>query len=437
MYMPDFNSMIELNVGLFVFAILITLFLLIGALTDAGRKKSFMRNFIGILFANVFMLVGELGLWLTDGVPARTLMIKLALFLSIGCGYLVVVFYAYCLINFIREKKKVSRKVAHGIAILCVVFAALNIMSLYNGTLFYIDDTGTFRYTKYYIIVNLFDFVIILTQIYLVLKYRKALTRRGTLILLTFSILPLTAMPLQMFWDTTPKCMATTMSLIALYMLFQGELTRQLAEKNKELAETERQLSESRIATMISQIQPHFIYNTLGTIEQLCLEQPEMASRLVHDFSLYLRGSFSQIDNTDLITLSQELAHVKHYTDIEQIRFPDMTIRFQRCSEDFLLPALTIQPLVENAIKHGLMKLESGGTVTISTYETEEAYCVSVVDDGVGFDASVLGEKSKHIGIRNIRGRLEAMCSGSLTIQSEPGKGTTALITIPKEDEGL
>ncbi|MGE9965413.1 sensor histidine kinase [Fusicatenibacter saccharivorans] len=429
------NEMIELNVGLLCFAILINIFLLGGALTDEGRNKPFMQNFIRLMFANIFMLTGEVLIWLTDGVPGRVVLLKTGFVLSCGCGYLVLICFAYCLVSFLREKKKVSWKFARAIAVSCAVSAVLNIMSVYNGTLFYIDATGTFAYTDLYMIVNLFDLSIIFTQIIYVLKYRKTLTRRGTFILLTFSIFPLAAMPLQLFWDTTPKCMATTMSLIALYMLFQGELTRQLAEKKKELAEKERQLGESRISTMISQIQPHFIYNTLGTIEQLCLEQPERASKLVHDFSLYLRGNFSQIDNAALIGISRELEHVRHYADIEQTRFPDMTIRFDLHSSEFLLPALTIQPLVENAIKHGLMKLESGGTVTICTFETDRHYCVSVVDDGVGFDPSVLRDETKHIGIRNIRGRLEAMCNGTLMIDSAPGKGTTALIRIPKEDE--
>ena len=92
-----------------------------------------------------------------------------------------------------------------------------------------------------------------------------------------------------------------------------------------------------------------------------------------------------------------------------------------------------MQPLVENAIKHGLMGLESGGIVTISTYETEQNYCVCVEDNGVGFDDSVFRDGRKHIGIQNIRGRLEAMVGGTLTIDSIPGKGTTALILIPKE----
>ena len=429
------NEMIELNVGLLCFAILINVFLLCGALTDEGRNKPFMQNFIRLMFANIFMLTGEVLIWLTGGVPGRVVLLKTGFVLSCGCGYLVLICFAYCLVSFLREKKKVSWKFAHAIAVSCAVSAVLNIMSVYNGTLFYIDATGTFTYTDLYMIVNLFDLSIIFTQIIYVLKYRKTLTRRGTFILLTFSIFPLAAIPLQLFWDTTPKCMATTMSLIALYMLFQGELTRQLAEKKKELAEKEHQLGESRIATMISQIQPHFIYNTLGTIEQLCLEQPERASKLVHDFSLYLRVNFSQIDHAAPIGLSKELEHVRHYADIEQTRFPDMTIRFDLHSSEFLLPALTIQPLVENAIKHGLMKLESGGTVTICTFETDRHYCVSVVDDGVGFDPSVLRDETKHIGIRNIRGRLEAMCNGTLMIDSAPGKGTTALIRIPKEDE--
>ena len=192
-------------------------------------------------------------------------------------------------------------------------------------------------------------------------------------------------------------------------------------------------LSESRIATMISQIQPHFIYNTLGTIEQLCITEPKEASKLVRNFSLYLRGNFSELDNAKPIRFSQEMNHVKHYTDIEQVRFPDMTIQYDLRSVEFLIPALSVQPLVENAIKHGLMGLEEGGIVTISAYETKESYVVDVTDDGVGFDMDAGYDESKHVGIKNIRGRIEAMCGGTLIIESEIGKGTKATIRIPKE----
>ena len=108
-------------------------------------------------------------------------------------------------------------------------------------------------------------------------------------------------------------------------------------------------------------------------------------------------------------------------------------MRYDVQTEEFLLPALTVQPLVENAIKHGLMGLEAGGIVTISAYEEQNDYCICVSDDGVGFDVSGLTDTKKHIGIRNVRERLQAMCGGSLTIESQPGTGTRALIRIPKE----
>ena len=207
--------------------------------------------------------------------------------------------------------------------------------------------------------------------------------------------------------------------------------------KAKEL-ETEKivlnaQLTESRISTMMSQIRPHFIYNTLGSIEQLCSIDPGKAGELVHNFAKYLRGNFGELDNPKPILMSQEMEHVRHYISIENVRFPDMTFSFEMNSDDFHIPALTIQPIVENAIKHGLMKLSKGGTIRVVSYETESHYCVSVEDDGVGFDADVLLDERKHVGIRNIRGRLKAMVNGTLEIKSRDGVGTTVLIKIPKE----
>lgn len=195
------------------------------------------------------------------------------------------------------------------------------------------------------------------------------------------------------------------------------------------------QLTESRVSTMMSQIRPHFIYNTLGSIEQLCNIDPGKAGELVHNFAKYLRGNFGELDNPKPILMSQEMEHVRHYISIENVRFPDMTFSFEMNSDDFHIPALTIQPIVENAIKHGLMKLQKGGTIRVISYETDTHYCVSVEDDGVGFDTGVLIDERKHVGIRNIRGRLKAMVNGTLEIESTQGVGTKVLITIPKEVE--
>ena len=193
------------------------------------------------------------------------------------------------------------------------------------------------------------------------------------------------------------------------------------------------QLSETRISTMMSQIRPHFIYNTLGSIEQLCKLDPTKAGELVHNFAKYLRGNFGELDNPKPILMSQEMEHVHHYISIENVRFPDMTFTFEMNSEDFHIPALTVQPIVENAIKHGLMKLPRGGTIHVVSYETDTDYCISVVDDGAGFDVGAWQDDRKHVGLRNIRERLKVMVNGTLEIESTVGVGTKVMIKIPKE----
>ena len=209
------------------------------------------------------------------------------------------------------------------------------------------------------------------------------------------------------------------------------ELQRSRLEAEKNAVETE--LKESRISIMLSQIQPHFIYNTLGTIERMCLKDPQKAFNLVRNFSLYLRGNFSELDSVAPIRFAEELKHVEYYVNIEKVRFPDMSIEYEVEATEFVLPALSVQPLVENAIKHGLMRLESGGRVLIRSYETPTHFCVSVTDDGVGFDTNAPIDEKKHVGLRNIRGRLNAMVNGDLILESKPGAGTKAVIMIPKE----
>lgn len=252
--------------------------------------------------------------------------------------------------------------------------------------------------------------------------------------LLSAVLLDLTGFGYHMFYQGICAKIAFTVSL-GIFLIRGIKIViieHHASISNKKLKE---ELENSHIALMLSQIQPHFIYNTLGTIGEFCEEEPQKAADLVEKFSLYLRGNFTELDNPMPIRFSKELKHVKHYADIEQIRFPDMQIEYDIQSDNFLIPALTVQPLVENAIKHGLMGLETGGTVRISSYETEQCYEVRVEDNGVGFEDSVFEDGKKHIGIKNIRKRIEAMSGGKLMIHSTVGKGTVAIVQIPKEGE--
>ena len=213
----------------------------------------------------------------------------------------------------------------------------------------------------------------------------------------------------------------------------KGVLEAQRIEAEKQAMELK--LQESQISVMLSQIQPHFLYNTLNSIYQLCETNPMRARSMVNFFAEYLRNNLSALDETGLIAFETELSHVKTYLEIEKIRFEDtLEIELNIECDKFLLPVLTVQPIVENAVKHGTSKKRGGGKVVISTYEDENNYIINVSDTGCGFDPTVPKNDGKsHIGIENVRQRLFNMCGGSLTIESEIGIGTSATIKIPKE----
>lgn len=196
----------------------------------------------------------------------------------------------------------------------------------------------------------------------------------------------------------------------------------------------ELKLQESQISIMLSQIQPHFLYNTLNSIYQLCETNPMRARSMVNSFAEYLRNNLSTLEEPGLISFETELAHINTYLDIEKIRFEDtLEIEYDIQCVDFSLPVLTVQPIVENAVKHGTSKKRGGGRILLSTEEDAESYIIKVSDTGCGFDPSVQKDDGKrHVGIENVRQRLSNMCGGSLVIESEVGVGTVATITIPK-----
>lgn len=203
-------------------------------------------------------------------------------------------------------------------------------------------------------------------------------------------------------------------------------------QKNKKL---QRELEDSRMAVMLSQIQPHFLYNTLNTIYHLCDKNVTLAKKAINCFSDYLRGNMDSLKKDHAVPFEEELKHVKTYLTLEQMRFDDeLNIIYNISVTNFRLPALTIQPLVENAVRYGIAKTPNGGTITISTLETKECYEVIIEDNGVGYDPQKKQEDGKsHIGILNVKQRLDVMMGATLEINGIKNVGTKAVIRIPKE----
>ena len=213
-------------------------------------------------------------------------------------------------------------------------------------------------------------------------------------------------------------------------------LARENSRRQIELARTKAELSETRITLLISQIQPHFLYNALNTIQYLCLTDAEKAAQTVEKFAKYLRGNMDSLSLKEPIEFEREIEHLENYLAIERLRFPDITFAYHFGTTGFKLPALTVQPLVENSIKYGVRSLESGGVITISTDETPDYYIVRVEDNGIGFDMNQKKNDGRsHVGMTNIISRVESMMHGKVTIDSAIGKGTRTTIVIPKEDK--
>ena len=196
------------------------------------------------------------------------------------------------------------------------------------------------------------------------------------------------------------------------------------------------ELQESRISIMLSQMQPHFIFNTLNTIYHLCEIDPEIARSTINSFSKYLRNNIDNLTRSEMIYFEKEMSFVKAYLDIEKVRFDDeLQIEFDIAATNFKIPVLTVQPIVENAVKHGTSKKEGVSSLYISTRETDACYEITIRDTGIGFDPNHQPcDEHKHIGISNVRQRLENLCEGTLTIESTIGEGTTAIIRIPKKE---
>ena len=429
--MPNFNEMIELNIGLLVFAILVTFFILLGCVGYKSRNLSYMRNFVWIVCMNLVMLIGECGLWIMKLGFKNVWLTKLFGFFSYGGGTIMALFYLFCILSFVEERgaPDVSYRSAYLMRIVCGCYLVLVFLSMFNGMLFQVDAHGNLTDGPYYWIAWLIDPMILLIEILVVVHYRKNLSRFGTIVMLNFGLVSLLTTGLQSIWYPVPELLACTLAILLMFMLFYWEMA-------KNLVENERELMQSQMSLAISQIQPHFLYNTLSTIAELCRKDSAMAEEVTNRFALYLRGNLEHMGDSFPVEFSKELKHVQTYLWIEKIRFQEeLQVVYDIQTEDFIIPALTVQPLAENAVKHGMMGSENVCTITIRTKCVERGYQVIIEDDGCGFDPEqVKNDGRKHIGIESVRSRLKFMVGGTLTVKSAIGKGTTVIIEIPGKE---
>lgn len=207
----------------------------------------------------------------------------------------------------------------------------------------------------------------------------------------------------------------------------------QYVDVQEQLHESSLALEHNRCNLLMAQIRPHFINSNLAVIRSLCYEDADKAVEMIDHFSGYLQENIKQIEDMRLVSFDKEMESVENYLYLERMRFPGRIELVRNFTvTDFSVPPLSVQTIVENAVRYGISMKGEKGTITISTEENAGNIIIKIIDDGKGFDVdNVEFDGVEHVGIKNVRDRFERILGGEVTVNSEAGKGTVVTLEIP------
>ncbi len=295
----------------------------------------------------------------------------------------------------------------------------------FTESIYYFTPDNQFVRGPWYPILILPMGAMIVVNLIGVFRRRHKLTRKHFLAFLIYLFPPLIALISQAF-TTVFLLIVIAVSISALSMF--GII---MAEQVEQYLNQQRKISGQRARIAVLQMRPHFIYNTMMSIYYLCEQDPKKAQQVVLNFTNYLRKNFNAIAGADTISFSEELEHTRAYLAVELAQFEDrLVVRYDTPFTQFRLPPLTLQPIVENAVKHGMdPDAAEPLEISIRTEKTDDGSRITVEDNGRGFDPSYNSES--HTALDNICERLKQQCDGTVEIDSAPGK-TTITIFVPQ-----
>ena len=232
-------------------------------------------------------------------------------------------------------------------------------------------------------------------------------------------------------------CSIAISALVAFSVASNHKIRRmRIEETQRQIRTLQQELEWEQTNTMIHQISSHFFYHTLNALQALIVLQPEAAYKMAGDFSRYLRFNVDAVTAAGgVVSFSEELRAVRAYAEINEAQLGDrLKVIFDVPDVDFRMPALTLQPIVENAIIHGIKPKVGGGIVKVTLTEDERNWYIRVADDGQGFDPSKARQENS-VGLSNVCKRIGKFEGCSLEIASAPGCGTTAVLIYRKKTE--
>ena len=318
-----------------------------------------------------------------------------------------------------------------------LVYIALLISNLFTKAIYSVDQYNNYSRGPLFPVLVAPTLLIMALNLLAVFVKRKSLTKKQRYAFVVYAVFPMVAMIIQARLLGI-HLIALSSVIAAVFMLIFI-----ISDQTERYYIKEAENSRLKLDILLAQIQPHFLYNSLITIRHICGTDPQKAQEALDIFVEYLRHNMDSLTTDRSVDFLTELEHVKGYLALQKLRFGDeLNVEYYLETTDFKIPTLTLQPLVENAVTYGIRKKNSGkGTVIIRTRFFREIIELSVEDDGPGFsydknEAISLAEGNKsHVGLANVRERIESICGGELIIDSEPGKGTRAVIRLERSEK--
>lgn len=403
----------------FMLSLLGLWFVAITSFIDRWSKAFFISYFAVLMVCSLVSL--------TDMILNRYFDIKIQIifgfFESLMLSLPLPMLTAYMLRCYKKEVRKST--VLRVTNCLWALFFILLVSTFFTKYIFYTTPDGQYQRGDWFpLLIAPMNAIMILNFICL-FRWRKLLSRKFFLAFLT-ALLPLAiSLLIHTFTDVTALIdISTVLSAVSMFILITSEQIEQNLRQQREIARQQASIN-------VLQMRPHFICNTMMSIYYLIPQNAEKAQQVTLDFTTYLRNNFTAIAKPDTVSFEEELEHTKAFLAVEMVRHEGaLFVDYDTAYTDFKLPPLTLQPIVENAVVHGVSPDLKALHITIQTRKTEKGSEITVKDTGEGFES--ISDDVIHTALENIRQRLRDQCNGTLSISSHKSEGTTVTVFVPK-----
>lgn len=378
-----------------------------------------LRAYLAYAVIALAALAEWLGIHLSGNIDHPVWMLKM-----VKCAdYILTPASGWMLAEQLRRKTFI-RRIIFGLICVNTVF---QIIAAFTGWMTVIDDQNHYAHGPYYLAYEIMYLLLMVLIVAEFISYGTKFRKQNRVSMYAILLLVLIGILMQeiISGELRTAYLALTIGAALLY-IHNTEFTQLKADD---------EIQSQQFQIMMSQIKPHFLFNCLAVIGALYRTDVDKGDKALAQFSDLLRYDIDSLNSDKPISFLKEFEHAERYLELQKLRFgSSLDVKYDLECTDFELPTLTLQPIVENAVTYGARETsEPVGLVTIMTRGFKDHYEVIVKDNGPGFDPDNIpedGERS-HIGIKNVKDRLQRACGGSLKIDSAPGEGTTVTMIIP------